>query len=237
MNSLEVLMSGAGAFTENFRSALNGFNRVDVVQFIQRQTVEHEKAMRLLREENARLKQSAAAGGGDSEGLRANNARLMQQLAECEKQLEQARRENAALREEKQALEEEKDALEVELAQREAEEEEREPQKTLDRPMTAPGGVAVAPSGFNEMELAAYRRAELAERMARERAVAASERMNNIFTQADEKLTLTANDMQRVLEDLQTGYTRLQAMMEDARNILAESSDGIKASAELSGLV
>jgi hypothetical protein len=87
------------------------------------------------------------------------------------------------------------------------------------------------------MELAAYRRAELAERMARERAVAASERMNNIFTQADEKLTMTANDMQRVLEDLQTGYTRLQAMMEDARNILAESSDGIKASAELSGLV
>ena len=52
-------MLGAGAFTENFRSALNGFNRTDVVQFIQRQTVEHEKAMRHLREENARLKQAA----------------------------------------------------------------------------------------------------------------------------------------------------------------------------------
>ena len=56
-------MVGVGAFTENFRSALNGYNRTDVVQFIQRQTIEHEKAMRLLREENARLKQAAAEPG------------------------------------------------------------------------------------------------------------------------------------------------------------------------------
>ena len=39
------------ASVENFRSALHGFNRTDVVQFIQAQTVEHEKALRLLQDE------------------------------------------------------------------------------------------------------------------------------------------------------------------------------------------
>ena len=38
-----------------FRSALHGFNRTDVVQFIQSQTAAHEKSLRLLREEIARL--------------------------------------------------------------------------------------------------------------------------------------------------------------------------------------
>ncbi len=231
----------AGAFTESFRSALNGFNRTDVVQFIQRQTVEHEKAMRALREENARLKQSATAGG-NSEQLKAEVARLQQQIAEYEAQLRMAKEQNVALATQNSNLIAEKEALQTELAEKEAAPAPQAPvvqapARALDRPMAAPGGMASAPLGFNEMELAAYRRAELAERMARERATAAAERMQNIYRQADEKLNMTANDMGRLLDALRLNYEQMVAMLEDSRNILAESSESIKASAELSGLV
>ena len=232
----------AGAFTENFRSALNGFNRTDVVQFIQRQTVEHEKAMRLLREENARLKQSATANT-DSEQLRAELARLQQQVAEYEAQFRMAKEQNVALATQNRTLIAEKEALQNELAEKEAAPAPvvapaaQAPVRALDRPMVAPGGMATTPAGFNEMELAAYRRAELAERMARERATAAAERMQSIYRQADEKLTMTANDMNGLLDALRVNYEQMAAMMEDTRNILAESSESIKASAELSGLV
>ena len=227
----------AGAYTENFRSALNGFHRTDVVQFIQRQSVEHEKAMRLLREENARLKQTASRST-DNADQQAELEKLQKQVAEYEAQLNMAKDKNLALTAQNRALVREKEALQAELAAKEsAPVKSPAPVKTLDRPMAAPGGLASAPNGFNEMELAAYRRAELAERMARERAAAASERMQNIFNQADEKLTLATNDMNRVLEAMQENYRQITSMMEDARNILAESTEGIKASAELSGLV
>ncbi len=44
-----------------FRSALHGFNRSDVAQFIQALTSEHERKMRMLREENLRLQEQIAA--------------------------------------------------------------------------------------------------------------------------------------------------------------------------------
>lgn len=40
----------------NFRAALNGFNRSDVVAYIEECAINHEKALRQLRDENARLR-------------------------------------------------------------------------------------------------------------------------------------------------------------------------------------
>ena len=42
------------ATTDNFRSSLHGFNRMDVVQFIQKTTSEHELELRRLAEERTR---------------------------------------------------------------------------------------------------------------------------------------------------------------------------------------
>ena len=44
------------AVDRNFRAALNGFNRSDVVNYIEESAINHEKAMRQLRDENAKLK-------------------------------------------------------------------------------------------------------------------------------------------------------------------------------------
>ena len=61
----------------NFRNALNGFNRTDVVQFIQNQTTEHEKEMRLLREENARLQEALDAARTEAEDAKSALASMI----------------------------------------------------------------------------------------------------------------------------------------------------------------
>ncbi len=239
-------MLGAGAFTENFRSALNGFNRTDVVQFIQRQTVEHEKSMRLLREENSRLKQAVADPKFDGEAFQAEKDGLIQQITtmtreneELKAQIEFIMKEKAALvaslREAQAQLATAEKALEEAKAAQVQQPTESTP--PLDRPIAAPAGLAAAPTSFDDLELAAYRRAEQTERMARERAAAASGRMQSIFHQADEKMTLTAADMNVLLGEIASNYEQMQVLMENARNILAESAESLKASAELSGVV
>ena len=370
-NNREVVMLAAGAYTENFRSALNGFNRTDVVQFIQRQTVEHEKSMRLLREENARLKQAASQPKADTTALQNERDELAQQLALCKEELanltnqnreladkvtsldhqnaelteqvnslngqnavlqekidtyhrndssqnahldpnaalqlqlqtltqentdlrsrlettsreaadarlqtesltlrntelqervdaltghnqeltarlESVRAQMADLRSQMEALTAEKselteslcttrDALlRAEAACEAAKAANAETPAMLDRPISAPAGLASPPSSFDELELAAYRRAEQTERMARERAVASSNRIRNIFRQADEKMIMTAADMNQLLDAFRGNYEQMQVLMENARNILAESAESLKVSADLSSMV
>ncbi len=187
---------------ENFRSALHGFNRTDVVQFIQAQTTEHEKALRLLREENARLQEA----------------------------LEAARAEAEELTSQKEAL-----AAELEAA--------KQPVNTpapavipLDAPIaSAASVVAAAPTNFDELELAAYRRAEMTERMARERATASAERMKTIFAQADKKLSLTSQDFATLVDTFRSDFEKVQQVLTTAQGIVDESSAGLKAAAEIAG--
>lgn len=47
------------ASTDTFRTALHGFNRTDVVQYIQKINGAHEKELRALREENEQLTREA----------------------------------------------------------------------------------------------------------------------------------------------------------------------------------
>ncbi len=187
----------------NFRSALHGFNRNDVVQFIQSQTMEHERALRALKEENSRLQEALEAARRD---LEANKLDVIR-------------------------LEEEVEALKA--AELEAAEEIAMP-AALDAPMAPPATViAPVPSDFNELELAAYRRAELTERMARERAAASTERMKAIFAQADEKLNLTARDLNTIMDAFRNDFEQMQQLLSTAQGIVNESSDGLKAASDL----
>ena len=186
-----------------FRSALNGFNRNDVVQFIQAQTIEHEKALRVLRDENARLQEALTAARAENDDLRTLNASL------SEKQ----------------------------LAQTPAEPEQEVPvaaPATLDAPMIPAATVvkAAAPD-FNELELAAYRRAEMTERMARERANSSAERMKAIFSQAEEKLAVSSQDFKTLLDAFQTNFGQMEQLLQTAQGIVDESSSSLKAASDI----
>ncbi len=202
--------------TEKFRSALNGFNRTDVVQFIQRQTAEHEKPLPQAKEENSRASRTGSE--------------LREQLAQMSAQLEELRAEKEALAEENACLLAEQMRLQEELSKRASFVPEIAPvESELDRPFTP---VSV-PSDFNEMELAAYRRAEQVERLSRERAAASTERMRSIFEQADAKLEMSTADLGAVLETCRSDFAQLQEILCAAREVIGESSESLKAAAEL----
>lgn len=187
---------------ENFRSALHGFNRTDVVQFIQAQTTEHEKSLRLLREENARLQEALEAARAKAERLNLQNEALTAELEAA-----------------KQAVNTPAPA-----------------EIPLDAPIApAASVVATAPTNFDELELAAYRRAEMTERMARERATASAERMKTIFAQADKKLSLTSQDFATLVDTFRSDFEKVQQVLTTAQGIVDESSAGLKAAAEIAG--
>lgn len=193
----------------NFRSALHGFNRTDVVQFIQSQTMEHERALRAARDESSRLQAA---------------------LESVRQELEAARAENAALKTE---LEEAR-AIRFLMEEPEVAPQPAPAPVALDAPMAPVASVvSVAPSDFNELELAAYRRAEMTERMARERAAASADRMKSIFAQADEKLLITSQDITTLMDAFRSDFEQMQQLLATAQGIVNESSDGLKAAADL----
>lgn len=72
--------------TETFRTSLNGFNRTDVVQFIQKMTTNHEKELKTLREENEKSSEALELLRDDQARLEAQNAELTEKLAALEAQ-------------------------------------------------------------------------------------------------------------------------------------------------------
>ncbi len=202
------------AAVDNFRSSLHGFNRTDVVQFIQQQTDLHDKSLRALKDENARLQEA---------------------LTEARTELERAHEERDALLVELEiarlAVIEVKEAP---VAEPVVEASSKPPVVPEEAPIVVPTSIAPempAPkdADFNELELAAYRRAEMTERLARERAAASAERMKAIFAQVDEKLTVSANDVNTVIEAFRHDYDQLQTLLTEIRGIVEESSSGVKA--------
>ena len=144
--------------TETFRTSLNGFNRTDVVQFIQKMTTNHEKELKSLREENEKNSEALELLRSDSARLEAQNAELTEKLAALEAQ-------NAEL-----------------TAQLEA------AKNAVPSPAPAEAPAAPVAAQIAERELAAYRRAEGMERKARERAEATTKLLKGVFSKATDRL-------------------------------------------------
>ena len=58
----------------NFRAAINGFNRSDVVNYIEECSINHERALRQLRDENARLRADLQKLQAEKDALEATPA-------------------------------------------------------------------------------------------------------------------------------------------------------------------
>lgn len=178
--------------TKKFRSALNGFNRQDVVQYIEYMSNRHSAQVQQL---NTQLQTAREKPEKELAALREENAALHEQLAAKEEEL-------CALTEQLAAKEEALRALTVQL---EATEEAPVP------PMAAP---APAIPTSTEQELEAYRRAERAERLATERARAIYDRANAIL--AD--VTLQADEYARATD---AAFSQLVSAMDSYKAALA----------------
>lgn len=152
---------------EKFRTAVKGFHRGDVVQFIHALTAEHERQLRVLREENQRLKERNDALVQENTDLKASAA----------------------------------------------------PQEQ-------------APT-VTEQELAAYRRAEQAERSARERACRTAEQMREVFSRTEQKLQRSAQEIDAVVGVIDGNITELQALLCALQEAIGPSSEELGALLDL----
>ena len=166
------------AAAQNFRSAFNGFNREDVVHYIEYLNAKHTGAINQLKSENQTL-------ADELDALRAQPTVDPTLEAEC-----------AHLREENQQLSQEIETLKAQLEEAQQ----------------------FAP--LAEEELEAYRRAEKAERAARERArqiyCQATGALADATTQVDDAAEHFKILSQRITEQL----TELQANVERSKNAL-----------------
>jgi len=207
-----------------FRTAVSGFNRTDVVNYIESTSIEHQKALRKLTDERDKLA--------------AENARLQVELAGLQKRLEQAQADNDALSGQVNALAQEGSDLAEQLKKSEEArqellirpapqpEEPAEPAPQPEEPETeaAPEEPAQEPS-LTEKELTAYRRAEQTERNAAVRARRIYAQLSNLcedartrYMDSGEEIAALAADLSTGLSRLQDAFAEVQVIFDDAQN-------------------
>jgi chromosome segregation ATPase len=198
---------------QTFRSAFNGFHREDVVNHIAYMTTKHETLVKELRSENDTLRT-------ELEGLRArldDDTAAQDRAAELEQALEGKDAELNSVREEletaNQLLNEQAEQL---AALREELEEARE---------AAAKPAAIEKSANHWDELRAYRRAETAERQAKER-------VNDLYTSANTALRgagATLGDTNAAFEALAEKFradlVELMNAIETGRTALTTAAD------------
>lgn len=182
---------------QNFRSALHGFHRDDVVQFIEAKTLEHEKELRQKNDENARLRAQLDEANRKLSDAKAEIAQLQASLADAQSAAVQPAAAPAG-----------------EVA-------------SLDAPMAPIGGDVLpenSPTKLNEMELAAYRRAELAERHAQERAVGVYQQIQAVFDQSNAKIANSNQDLNTLVETIRANISQLEQALSATCNVYQEAA-------------
>lgn len=185
------------AASHTFRSALGGFNREDVVQYIEYTRSRHDAEIAQLKSDNQALKEELAL-------LRArpsqeNTPDLSAQLAELEEKYA--------------AIEQERNALTAQIAQLQAELSSKE----------AP--VAQTPNQeLAGKELEAYRRAERAERVARERAQLIYDQANGVLADATVHVDEAAAQIGQMTDTVSAQLSALQEAVSSSKHALKEAA-------------
>ena len=192
------------AAPQNFRTALSGFNRDDVVRYIEYMNSKHESELSQLRESEATLREQLRAAE-----LNTPNA---VDLSALEDDLADARRENAEKDQRICALNEQIAAKDARIAELSAvaerkQEDQPEPRRNL----------AVE-------ELEAYRRAERAEARAKERVNQLYDSAAGILSDSALKLDGAVSHINTLLEQVMTDLEALQAAMSQEQEVLRDTS-------------
>ena len=218
----------------NFRSSMHGFNRDDVITFIESSAAEHEEALRALKAENESLKLQLEEGGAEVLREELNATRTL--LGESEEK-------SQALEAEVRSLEEKLAAAREELAAAQAAQEEARSKPALsETPVAAEASVSPlnapiapicetpteAPKNYEVMELAAYRRAELAERLARERANKVYDQLGVVFGNASERLDANEADLRQLTEALEFNMGQLGDILSAIRRNYADTRESFR---------
>ena len=203
-----------------FRNALHGFNRDDVVSYIDSTAKQHEAELRQAQEQNLRLQRQLDEANQIIASLRASE--------DVQQELDAAKERISRLLQDNEALAEQVNTLEEALANAPKEPEVPE---VVTQDLTAPIPaiqevlpVEVAPSkDYTELELAAYRRAELAVRVARERAADVYREVNAVFSHATSKMDGGRQDLEQMTRTIQADVNQLMNVLAGIRSAYDEA--------------
>ena len=189
---------------QNFRSAFNGFNRDDVVKYLEYINSRHHAQVNQLTGENEYLRQqleAAQAAPGAQEELQ----RLQELCASQQAELEELRAVRTAMEARCSGME--KELEEAQEARRRAEEAQS----------TAQCGVA--------QELEAYRRAERMEREARERSEQIYRQTNSVLADATVQLEDATGGIFELADQVMGQLEQLRSAVERSKQALKNASD------------
>lgn len=198
---------------KTFRSALNGFNREDVVHYIEYINAQHTAQINQLTSEADFLRSKLA----ELEELPAGNPDLEAELAAAQEQLQAAAEENARLNEQLQSALEEKAQLEEEVQAALATKYQAETARDA-----ALAQQATVQSRVDE-ELEAYRRAERTERLAKERAEKVYHRVNGVLADATVKVDDAAAQIGELADQVLSQLNLLQSAASGSKQALQEA--------------
>ena len=204
------------AAPQNFRSAFNGFNREDVVHYLEYINTKHKNQIDQLSAENQELRASA------QRHPLVDQQEVMEYLqnhsTELNEQLEAEKARNAELTAQ---LEEEKNRCAELTAQLEA--LQSNPSGTVQQE-AAPSAVEGTLSSLAAEELEAYRRAERIEREAKERAELVYFQANGILTEATAKVNGISADITDMADQVMMQLTQLQMAVSSSMQALQDAS-------------
>ena len=186
----------------NFRSALNGFNRQDVARYLEYLNTQHNAQLNQLQTDLDNLRRKAEPEGEDPR----------------EKRLREL--ENQCMELENQCME-----LETQLAAMQAQRDEALRQRD-EVQREAVVQVSGARLDTNQ-ELEAYRRAERAERVAKERANLIYAQTGAVLNQASVRVEGAIRQVTGISQQVSTQLDTLQAAISSSRLALQDAADTI----------
>lgn len=205
---------------QKFRSAFNGFNRDDVVHYLE--FLNHKHAAQVSQLENEADSMRRRLDSVNTEIV----AEVQIQCSQLEGQLEDANRQNALLQQENEQLRQQLVQLQQQLmaAQAELQNAGDVLQRTTAERDSARQQHVVIQSQAAAQELEAYRRAERAERMARERAEHIYVETNGILESATIKVDEAAAQIGAVTNQVTAQLNLLQSAVNSSRLALQEAA-------------
>ena len=204
---------------QNFRSAFNGFNREDVVNYISYISTKHDTELNELRSEAEELREQLNAQEDAvfaADALREERDALQGQVEEANERVSQLQQEQ-----------EEKDAeiarLNEILARRDTELEQLRSELELSRAAHAVSGKEDRLGRWTE-ELNAYRRAESAERRARERVNQMYDQASGALAEASVRVEQTVSQISQLAAKVDADVAVLLKALAEGENTMADTA-------------
>ena len=221
-----------------FRSSIGGFNRSDVVDYIESVSVEHKKELRRLKDANEKLEAEKAALQAELDQTRHTLDTANEELSAAKAELDRMQEEDASLQQQIESLAQEASELSQRALDAEAKVDAyaQQPEPSQDAEAEdAPEEVEDAEpseddlvSSLAQQELEAYRRAEATERNALARAARFREKLSQLCDNAHSRYTETGEDLEALSQDLSSVLDRMRDTLADLQVAFDETENAFE---------